>query len=98
MKRWMLIVAAAGAVGAAIAPAVPGAVDEDSWVRFAGTIRTRPPMPWFNLREMREDDLRAMYRYVRSLPGSDRPVPAYVPPGRPPTTPHIVMTPRPPQR
>jgi mono/diheme cytochrome c family protein len=168
MMRWMLIVAAAGAAGAAIALAVPGAhtseakaadpsvqrgrylvriggcndchtpgytakagqvpedqwltgaslgfsgpwgttypsnlrrqlgaMDEDSWVRFASTIKTRPPMPWFNLRDMREDDLRAMYRYVRSLPPSDRPVPGYVPPGRRPTTPHIVMTPRPPQR
>jgi mono/diheme cytochrome c family protein len=75
-----------------------GAMDEDSWVRLAGAIKTRPPMPWFNLRDMSEKDLRAIHRYVRSLPANDTPVPDYVPPGRPPATPHIVMTPRPPKR
>jgi len=27
----------------------------------------RPPMPWFSLRDMSDDDLRAVYAYVRSL-------------------------------
>jgi mono/diheme cytochrome c family protein len=71
-----------------------GTLHEDEWVRFARTLETRPPMPWFNLRAMAEGDLRAIYRYVRSLPEDDRSVPDYVPPGRAPATPHIDMTPR----
>ena len=27
----------------------------------------RPPMPWFNLREMTDDDLIAIYRFIRAL-------------------------------
>lgn len=68
---------------------------EDAWVDHARTLTTRPPMPWFNLRAFAEDDLRAIYRYVRSLPVDDTPVPSYVPPGRQPATPHIVMAPLP---
>lgn len=71
-------------------------MDEDGWVRFAGRLRTRPPMPWFNLRAMTDQDLRAIYRYIRSLPADDTRVPGYVPPGGRPATPYIVMTPRPP--
>jgi mono/diheme cytochrome c family protein len=69
-------------------------MDEDDWVEFARTIETRPPMPWFNLRAMSEDDLRDMHRFVVSLPPNDGAVPDYVPPGREPKTPHIVFVPR----
>jgi mono/diheme cytochrome c family protein len=72
-------------------------MDENAWVGYARTIETRPPMPWFNLRAFSETDLRAMYRYVRSLPADETSVPDYVPPDRQPTTPHIVMTPLPPK-
>ncbi|WP_292542594.1 cytochrome c [Mesorhizobium sp.] len=71
---------------------------EDDWVRAARTVETRPPMPWFNLRAMTEADLRAIYRYVLSLPADDTPVPDYVPPDRPPKTPHIVFVPQAPKR
>ena len=73
-------------------------MDEDTWVDHARTLKTRPPMPWFNLRLFTEGDLRALYRYVRSLPADDTPVPDYVPPGQQPQTPYMVMTPRPPER
>ena len=72
-------------------------MSEDAWVQYARTLKTRPPMPWFNLRAFTEDDLRAMHRYIRSLPGDDRTVPDYVPPDRQPTTPHIVMVPQEPK-
>jgi mono/diheme cytochrome c family protein len=68
-------------------------MDEDDWVELARTIETRPPMPWFNLRAMAEADLRAIHRYVVSLPADDSPVPDYVPPHLPPKTPHIVFVP-----
>jgi mono/diheme cytochrome c family protein len=71
---------------------------EDEWVQLARTIETRPPMPWFNLRAMNEADLRAIHRFVRSLPADDTPTPDYVPPDRRPATPHIVMVPQAPQQ
>ncbi|MGE0006604.1 MAG: hypothetical protein AB7S92_13550 [Parvibaculaceae bacterium] len=73
-------------------------MEEDSWVRYARTIETRPPMPWFNLRVFAEDDLRAIYRYVRSMPADDSAVPDYVPPDGQPATPHIVMVPQAPKQ
>lgn len=72
-------------------------MNEDDWVGYARTLETRPPMPWFNLRAFAEADLRALYRYIRSLPADDRTVPDYVPPDRQPETPHIVMVPRSPK-
>lgn len=69
-------------------------IGEDDWVRYARSIETRPPMPWFNLRAMTEDDLRAIYQFVTALPPHDGAVPDYVPPGRQPRTPYIVMVPR----
>jgi mono/diheme cytochrome c family protein len=72
-------------------------MDEDDWVQFARVIKTRPPMPWFNLRAMAEADLRAIHRYVLSLPADDTPVPDYVPPDRQPSTPHIVFVPQAPK-
>lgn len=42
---------------------------EDVFVaRFKNAVPTASPMPWDNFRKMSEDDLRALYRYLRSLP------------------------------
>jgi len=54
---------------------------EQEWIRFARTKELRPPMPWFALRDMSTDDLRAIYRYVRHLGPAGEPAPAYKPPG-----------------
>jgi mono/diheme cytochrome c family protein len=63
---------------------------EEQWVRSGRTLTTRPPMPWFSVRAMSDDDLRAMYRYVRSLGPSDaQVVPQYQPPGQAPRGPAI---------
>ncbi|WP_368912001.1 hypothetical protein [Taklimakanibacter deserti] len=70
-------------------------MDEEAWVRYARTVETRPPMPWFNLRAFAEDDLRALYRFTRSLPADDTAVPDYVPSDKKPVTPHIDMVPKP---
>jgi mono/diheme cytochrome c family protein len=72
-------------------------MSEDEWVQYARALQTRPPMPWFNLRAFAENDLRAMHRYIRSLPSDDRAVPDYVPRDRQPRTPHIVMVPQEPK-
>lgn len=39
-----------------------------------------PPMPWFNYREMSDDDLRAVYTYLRTLEPVNNQVPAPLPP------------------
>jgi len=42
-------------------------MSETQWVRYAKDLKTRPPMPWFNLNQWTDADLRAFYKYVRSL-------------------------------
>jgi mono/diheme cytochrome c family protein len=55
---------------------------EAQWLAIARN-PARPPMPWFALRDMTDEDLSALYRYVRTLGPSDQAVPAYVEPGKP---------------
>jgi mono/diheme cytochrome c family protein len=62
---------------------------EDQWVKKAKTLMARPPMPWFNVREMTTRDLRAFYRYVRHLGPAGKPAPAYVPPDKTPQPPFV---------
>ncbi len=62
---------------------------EEQWVKVAKTIETRPPMPWFALHDLSEQDLRAFYRFVRHLGPAGGPAPAYVPPGQVPSGPYI---------
>jgi hypothetical protein len=62
---------------------------ENEWVRLAKTAQFRPPMPWFALHDMHEQDLRAFYRFVRQLGPVGNPAPAYVPPGQTPSGPFI---------
>lgn len=61
-------------------------MSEDDWVTVARTLKRRPPMPWYNLNAMDEDDLRALYQFIRSLGDPGQPAPAYVPPGEEPKT------------
>jgi mono/diheme cytochrome c family protein len=42
-----------------------------------------PPMPWQNLASLTDDDLRAVYAYLRSIPPVMNQVPDPVPPGGP---------------
>lgn len=69
---------------------------EDQWVHTAQTVRLRPPMPWFALRDMSESDLRALYRFVRQLGPLGEQAPEYVPPDREPLGP-VVQFPAPPK-
>jgi len=64
-------------------------ISEDQWVKTAKSLQTRPPMPWFALHHMTEQDLRAFYRFVRKLGPVGNPAPAYVPPGQTPNGPYI---------
>ena len=62
---------------------------EDEWVKTAHTVQYRPPMPWFSLHAMTTQDLRAMYRFIKSLGDPGEPAPAYVPPDQEPKGPFI---------
>lgn len=62
---------------------------EAEWLTRARTVKPRPPMPWFNLRAMTDNDLKAIYAYTRSLGPGGGPAPAYVPPGQKPQGPVV---------
>ena len=66
---------------------------EAQWLARARS-EMRPPMPWFNLRDMTDDDLKAIYRYVRQLGTAGQPAPAYAAPGQKVATPYIVFEPQ----
>lgn len=51
-------------------------------------------MPWFSLRDMSDEDLRAVYAFIRSLGEPGEAAPEYVPPGVAVTTPYIDFVPR----
>jgi mono/diheme cytochrome c family protein len=64
---------------------------EEQWVKKAKTLNARPPMPWFNVRDMTTSDLRAMYRYIRHLGPAGKPAPAYLPPDKTPPQPYVAF-------
>jgi mono/diheme cytochrome c family protein len=68
-------------------------LSEEGWVQRARQ-PARPPMPWFNLAAMTDEDLRAVYRYVRSLGPKGEPAPQFAAPGQPVNTPVIVFVPQ----
>jgi mono/diheme cytochrome c family protein len=73
------------------------AMSEDQWLSYARVPRM-PPMPWFNLRDMSDADLRAMYRYIRSLGAAGELAPPNAPPGGRVRTPVIVFVPQVPEQ
>lgn len=53
-----------------------------------------PPMPWFNLARMTQDDRLALYHYIRSLGPKGEAMPPALPPGAKATTPYFDFTPK----
>lgn len=68
-------------------------MSETEWLKHARTER-RPPMPWFNLATTSDNDLRAMYKFIKSLGAKGEPAPAYIPPGQAVNTPYIEFVPK----
>ena len=64
-------------------------ISEDEWVNKSKIVKTRPPMPWWVLNAMTENDLRSIYAYIKSLGEIKHAVPAYVPPNEEPDPPYI---------
>jgi mono/diheme cytochrome c family protein len=69
---------------------------EEQWVQLARNARYRPPMPWFVLRDMSDEDVIALYRFLRHLGPAGAPAPAWVPPDMEPEGPYV-QWPAPPQ-
>ncbi|HEY5804011.1 MAG TPA: cytochrome C [Lysobacter sp.] len=62
---------------------------ETQWLDYSATLRTRPLMPDFAIRDMTLEDRRAIYQFVRSLGPGGQPAPAFVPPGQNPAPPYF---------
>jgi len=54
---------------------------EEEWLAFVRTAQPRPPMPWYQMRAMTDEDLRALYRFIRALGPAGTPAPSYLAPG-----------------
>ena len=67
----------------------------DQFVKHARN-EFRPPMPWFNLRDMSARDVKAIYAYLKHLGPAGQPAPNYVPPDKTPAGP-FVQFPAPPR-
>jgi len=65
------------------------AMSEQQWLTTARTVRARPPMPWFALRDMTDDDLRAIYQFVHALGPRGQPAPPYRPADDIPPMPYV---------
>ncbi len=60
---------------------VADGLTEAQWLVHARN-QWRPPMPWYALRDMTDDDVVAIYRYLRHLGPAGGPAPAALPPGQ----------------
>jgi mono/diheme cytochrome c family protein len=63
---------------------------------FIAAMRKRadyPPMPWPSLHAMTDDDLGAVFAYIKALGSAGTPMPDRLPPGARPKQPFIVMVP-----
>lgn len=71
------------------------AMDAAAFRGYARSLKSRPPMPYWALNTMSDDDLDALLAYVKSLGPAGAPAPAALPPGAVPQGP-VVRFPAPP--
>ena len=67
---------------------------EDQWVYTLNERKGLPPMPWMNVKQMSEQDMRAVYAYIKSLGPMGEHVPLALAPGVTPTTPYFSLFPQ----
>lgn len=70
------------------------ALTENQWVTISHALRSRPPMPWFNLNAMHDEDLKAIYQFIKYLGPRGDAAPAYLSPGIEPKTPYALFPPQ----
>jgi mono/diheme cytochrome c family protein len=68
-------------------------LDESAFVARARSPML-PPMPWFNVVAMSDDDVKSIYRFIVSLGPAGEPAPADVAPGVTPKTAYVDFVPR----
>jgi mono/diheme cytochrome c family protein len=66
-------------------------LSEDQWLEYSAHLRTRPIMPDFAVRDMSEEDRRALYRFIHSLGPAGTRAPDALPPGQAPTPPYMAL-------
>ena len=67
--------------------------DAGAWIQMVRGRNGLPPMPWPSLHAMKDDELRSIHAYIRSLPVKGDSIPGPVPPGQDPPTPWLNLTP-----
>ncbi len=55
--------------------------NDQDWLTHARSFAARPPMPWFTMHAMSDQDLLAVLRFVQWLGPKGEPAPAALPPG-----------------
>ena len=73
------------------------AMDAATWKAYAKNLKTRPPMPYWAVNAMTDDDLEALWAYVHSLGPAGEPAPAALPPGVAPKGPAVTFPAPPPE-
>ena len=63
---------------------------EEQWVRYAKALKARPTMPWWSFSTTTEQDLRAMYKFIKRLGPAGEPAKPFLPPGKEPSPPYEV--------
>lgn len=64
-------------------------ISEDEWLLLARKMRRDSPMAWASLPKVAEQDLRALYRFVRYLGPKGEPAPKRLPAGVTPPTKYL---------
>jgi mono/diheme cytochrome c family protein len=68
-------------------------LSEDAWIKFSRAVKSRPAMPWWELHEMKEQDLRAIYLFIKHLGPKGVNAPAYLPSNQKPKPPYFEFVP-----
>jgi mono/diheme cytochrome c family protein len=63
-------------------------LSEKDWLNVMRTVEWRAPMPWWSIRDHTDDELKAMYHYIRSLKPVGEPAPAFLPGDKVPPRPY----------
>lgn len=69
-------------------------LDRKAWLALSRASSARPPMPSYILRTMTEDDLLALFEFIKSLGDGGVTMPAALPPGVAPKTPYFLFEPQ----
>ncbi|GAB3506821.1 hypothetical protein [Pseudoxanthomonas daejeonensis] len=66
-------------------------LSEEQWLEYSAHLRARPIMPDFALRDMTEEDRRALYRFIRGMGPAGERAPDALPPGQTPPPPVLAL-------